>query len=66
MRKVIQIACNPESQSHFPELFALCNDGSIWVECNGEKWKQILDVPQPKKRPDPLSDKAKSYGTVKP
>lgn len=54
MRKVIQIASNPETTERYRELYALCSDGTLWLKLNGDNWKQILDVPQPEKRPDPL------------
>lgn len=49
MRKVIQIA------EVSAEIFALCNDGSIWFLSRGtdKNWQQLINVPQPDPLPIP-------------
>lgn len=51
MKRIInQIAVTPESEERYSELFALCNDGTVWVKClrdNASSWLQVRPVPQP-------------------
>jgi hypothetical protein len=44
-RKIIQIAVVPEG--HLPEtVFALCNDGTVWILRFAGPWCQLPDLPQ--------------------
>jgi hypothetical protein len=43
-RKIIQISVIPETAESFETLFALADDGTIWIYCperNGTAWDQI-------------------------
>ena len=48
-RKVIQIATSESvsENDHVHSLYALCDDGSIFVMQGHDKWKRIKNVPQP-------------------
>ena len=53
MRKVVQIFLKPEGPGvGFDVLFALCDDGSMWMlprpigQMGESKWRQIEGVPQ--------------------
>lgn len=50
-RKVIQIATHYDSDSAIYVLYALCNDGSMWINYDllgGElAWKKIPAIPEP-------------------
>ena len=56
MRKVIQIVVDSQPENSgcncYQELFALCNDGSIWLgKPNSEnnfklEWQQLPPIPQ--------------------
>jgi len=50
MRKIIQIVATPETKQEIGALFALCDDGSVWIRVfiNQAKWKRIEDIPQDK------------------
>lgn len=43
-RKVVQIAASGESPDQ--ALFALCNDGNIFVNYNTNGWEKLPDIPQ--------------------
>jgi hypothetical protein len=41
-RKIIQLAAMPYSEDNgYEELFALCDDGTVWCWCMG-KWEFII------------------------
>lgn len=50
-RRIVQIAAvghenNQLWQGH-TELFALCDDGSLWAQSHGEpQWHSVIDIPQ--------------------
>jgi hypothetical protein len=49
-RKVVQISSIAETVGSYSQLFALCNDGTIWVKDSpGDEdesyWKYICDIP---------------------
>lgn len=53
-RKIIQITAAGAGGDENPdiELYALCNDGTVWVQLYDFKvketyWKQIYPIPQP-------------------
>jgi len=52
MRKIIQIAIDPEDGEVPPVLYALCNDGTVWwtnpysLHCPCAEWTRIKDIPQ--------------------
>jgi hypothetical protein len=48
-RKIIQISsCFADSCKYGPVafLYALCNDGTLWVQHDNNEWKQIDSIPQ--------------------
>lgn len=46
-RKVIQIAVQSEGDSTMPGLFALCDDGSMYVfSVESKQWGEIPPIPQ--------------------
>ena len=50
-RKIIQIAATPDTTDYYSELYALCDDGTVWRKTirpsdEDTKWKHIEDVPQ--------------------
>jgi hypothetical protein len=51
-RKIIQISTIPDTNEYYAELYALCDDGSVWhktIRMTGEDggWKLVEDIPQP-------------------
>ena len=44
-RKPIQMAVSPATKA----IFALCNDGSMWVSYD-KKWERVKSIPQPKNK----------------
>lgn len=47
MRKIINIAAIPETPDNYGQLYALCNDGSVWAQQIGtDEWVLISDIPQ--------------------
>ncbi len=51
-RKIIQIVATPDSTDYYAQLYALCDDGTVWNTSIKElpdeeiNWKQIKNVPQ--------------------
>ena len=51
MKKIVQIvAADSPDQSHWPTLYALCEDGTVWMlvhraGSDGLKWVKIEAVP---------------------
>lgn len=46
-RKAVQLAAVTQSGATYPDLFALCDDGTIWQMLNHESyWQQLPDIPQ--------------------
>lgn len=46
-RRVIQIA--PRNGPHGPGLWALCNDGTMWLFVGhglSNDWERVIDIPQ--------------------
>lgn len=50
MKRVIQIACNPQ-------LHALCEDGTIWQHVSPQGWRQVEPIPEPE---DPIERAARN------
>ena len=51
MRKIIQICAIPcaenNSKQNDLELFALCNDGTVWsMMYDSSNWRRLHDIPQ--------------------
>jgi hypothetical protein len=47
VRKVVQIAVSGETEQTSWNLFALCNDGTIWHRMpNKDTWTRVEDIPQ--------------------
>lgn len=47
LRKVIQIAVYQGRDESNPQIYALCDDGSIWVkDMNYRSWDVVLEIPQ--------------------
>ena len=50
-RTIIQIAATPDTTDYHPELYALCDDGTLWQRsmkgpAEHRKWTKVDDVPQ--------------------
>ena len=49
-RRVIQIAPREAHGSSRPGLWALCNDGTMWLHVssplNDEQWERVPEIPQ--------------------
>jgi hypothetical protein len=49
MRKIIQIVVDSQNgdsaKNYYQDIFALCDDGSIWSRTNNE-WTRLPDIPQ--------------------
>ena len=50
-RKIIQITATPDTDDYYAQIYALCDDGTVWrktINPSGEdgKWKPIENVPQ--------------------
>jgi len=55
MRKVIQIAAAIQSGASYPDLFAVCDDGTTWQMLNHDStWQRLPDIPQPDTEPSLL------------
>lgn len=49
MRKVIQIAVTQDTEDQYGQLFALADDGSIWIlDLDGKdtQWGRVPNLPQ--------------------
>jgi hypothetical protein len=50
MRKIVQIAAIDWAEGgdyHSPQVFALCNDGSLWEhDIPAREWHRLPDIPQ--------------------
>lgn len=46
MRKAIHLVATPRTDGD-PDLYALCNDGTIWGLNHGGQWVQMPEIPQP-------------------
>ena len=44
MRKIVQISAAPVNAVPTTEVFALCDDGSVWALWKG--WSRLPDIPQ--------------------
>lgn len=51
MRTIIQIVAIPMTARSKLELFALCDDGSVWSRTPNHEWTRVKEIPQdePKK-----------------
>lgn len=51
-RKPISITVAPETESYHVQLFAICDDGTMWTTyfnrsfAEWDKWKEIPPIPQ--------------------
>jgi hypothetical protein len=51
MRKIIQIAATSEGKETYPQLIALCSDGTLWAIVDGEygwgvaEWRELPKIP---------------------
>lgn len=52
-RKVVQLIALPLQGQTWNELYALCDDGTIWQRIEPQKWSQSLDIPQPQQEAKP-------------
>jgi hypothetical protein len=53
-RKIVSIAATPDNEEQPERLFALCDDGTVWVIATTAKnlvWRQLPDVPENKAPP---------------
>jgi hypothetical protein len=53
-RRVIQISTLsplriPQNQNQTPRIYALCNDGTMWMHAEDLGWRQLPDIPQDEK-----------------
>jgi len=53
-RQVIQISTLsplriPQNHSQTPRIYALCNDGSMWMFAEDLGWRRMPDIPQDEK-----------------
>ena len=48
-RKIIQIAVTPDTDSYDPVVFALCDDGTVWLRgpLGDDEWRAQPPIPQP-------------------
>jgi hypothetical protein len=47
MRKVIQIAVSSANeQGEGEDVYALCDDGTIWLQFSAIKWIPLFPIPQ--------------------
>ena len=46
-RKVVQLIVLPQEGQSWNELYALCDDGTMWNRCEPQGWSQTLGIPQP-------------------
>ena len=48
MRKIVQIAAVPETEKSDGGVYALTNDGVVWVLADDgqDRWERIPDIPQ--------------------
>jgi len=46
-RKVVQLIVLPQEGQTSNELYALCDDGTIWQRYEPQGWMQRLGIPQP-------------------
>ena len=63
MRKIVQISAVPETENNNERLYALCDDGSVWVTYTPSGvsvWIRVGDVPQEAPAFDPSS---RPYGS---
>jgi hypothetical protein len=53
-RKIVQIATATEGSSHemYSTLFALCDDGSLWLRAMG-RWTEVDGIPGAVEAPPP-------------
>jgi len=68
-RKIIQIAPPKDSPDSANELFALCDDGTVWFLLYNEKWepkwKMIEGIPQDENTEEEMNNKVfKQYGCL--
>jgi len=49
-RKVVQLIVLPQEGQTSNELYALCDDGTIWQRYEPQGWTQRLGIPQPEQR----------------
>ena len=52
-RKAVQLIALPLQGQTWNELYALCDDGTIWHRIEPQKWSQSLDIPQPQQEAKP-------------
>jgi hypothetical protein len=53
-RKVVQLIVLPLEGRTCNEVYALCDDGTMWRRYEGQEWLQILGIPQPE-QPEQLA-----------
>ena len=51
MRKIIQVAMSP-TNSHAPDILALCNDGTLFNYTPAGVWDAMPPIPQPEIKSD--------------
>ncbi len=61
--KIIQIAVLPDGENNYPGLYALRDDGTIWVmgvvaSGNSTPWVQVATIPEPTAPPFVVMDLA--------
>jgi chorismate mutase len=52
-RKVVQLIVLPQEGQTSNELYALCDDGTIWQRYEPQGWMQRLGIPQPEQPEQP-------------
>ncbi len=52
-RKVVQLIVLPLDGQHWNEVYALCDDGTMWNRREPQKWSQTLAIPQPEQEVTP-------------
>jgi hypothetical protein len=52
-RTIVQITAHGEGEQTYPCLYALCNDGTVWMipntpreSVNGDRWVKLAPIPQ--------------------
>lgn len=48
-RVVVQIAVTPETEGEYAVIYALADDGTLWLRVlsgDGSRWRRMSDIPQ--------------------
>ena len=52
-RKVVQLIVRPQEGQDWNELYAVCDDGTIWQRYEPHEWSQVKGIPQPEQEVQP-------------